>query len=65
MKEEQLSRPDTLALRQRKVYDPEVSNLVTDGSDRNRNRGGGMGFHGRKGVGLWKLWSWSFPYIEK
>lgn len=52
MKGAQLSGLDKLALRQRKVYDPEVSNpvanLVTDSSDRNRDRRGSVGFHGKK-----------------
>lgn len=60
IKEAELSGLDELTLRQRKVCSPEVSSLVTDYSDRNKDLRGGAGFHrvGGEGVEPQKFLSW-------
>lgn len=59
MKDAQLSGLDKMASRQKKMCDPEVSNmvtnLVTDSGERNRDCRGSVDFHEEKAIGFWEL----------
>lgn len=68
VKDVQLSGLDKMALRQRKMCDPEVSNtvtsLATDSSERNRDCGGSAGFHEEKAVGYFLTLKTGNQFLE-
>ena len=59
MKDPHLSGLDKMASRQKKMFDPEVSNivtnLVTDSGEINRDCRGSVDFHEEKAIGFWEL----------